>query len=55
MNEPDAPLPPPSSGHWDVALPPEVRALADQMTPLFYDDLKRLAHRERHRVGAGNT
>ena len=55
MNEPDAPLPPPSSGPWDVALPPEVRTLADQLTPLFYDDLKRLARRERHRVGAGNT
>ena len=55
MNEPDVPLAPPSSGQWDVALPPEVRTLADHLTPLFYDDLKRLAHRERHRVGAGTT
>ena len=39
----------------DEALPPEVRALADQLLPLFYDDLKRLAHRERSRVGAGAT
>ncbi len=55
MNEPDVPLASPSSGQWDVALAPEVRTLADHLTPLFYDDLKRLAHRERHRVGAGNT
>lgn len=32
-----------------------VTALADQLTPVFYEDLKRLAHRERRRVGAGNT
>lgn len=44
---PDAPL--------DGALIPAVRALADQLLPLFYDDLKRLAHRERSRVGAGAT
>ena len=36
-------------------LPLEVRGLADQLIPLFYDDLKRLAHRERTRVGAGAT
>ena len=36
--------------------PPESsRALADQLLPLFYDDLKRMAHRERNRVGAGAT
>ena len=40
---------------WDGALPPEVQTLADQLMPLFYDDLKRLAHRERSRVGAGAT
>lgn len=39
----------------DETLPPEVLGLADQLTPLFYDDLKRLAHRERTRVGAGMT
>jgi RNA polymerase sigma factor (TIGR02999 family) len=43
------------AGTWDEALPPEVSALADQLLPLFYDDLKRLAHRERRRVGAGAT
>ena len=40
---------------WSQSLAPEVRALADQLLPLFYDDLKRLAHRERSRVGAGAT
>ena len=39
----------------DEALLPEVRALADQLIPLFYDDLRRLAHRERSRVSAGAT
>ncbi|MEO8802659.1 MAG: ECF-type sigma factor [Rudaea sp.] len=40
---------------WSESLTPEVRTLADQLLPLFYDDLKRLAHRERSRVGAGAT
>jgi RNA polymerase sigma factor (TIGR02999 family) len=40
---------------WDAALPAGISALADQLMPLFYDDLKRLAHRERSRVGAGAT
>src|SRR5262249_43535300 len=40
---------------WDTALPADARALADQLFPLFYDDLRSLAHRERHRVGAGVT
>ena len=39
----------------DEALPPEVRALASELLPLFYDDLRRVAHRERARVGAGAT
>jgi RNA polymerase sigma factor (TIGR02999 family) len=39
----------------EAALPPAVRSLADQLLPLFYEDLKRLAHRERSRVGAGVT
>lgn len=33
----------------------EVRALADRLVPHFYDELKRVAHRERSRVGAGAT
>ncbi len=32
-----------------------VRALADRLVPHFYDELKRVAHRERSRVGAGAT
>ncbi len=32
-----------------------VRVLADQLLPLFYEELRRLAHRERGRVGAGAT
>lgn len=33
----------------------DVRALADELLPLFYSDLKRLARRERRRVGGGVT
>jgi RNA polymerase sigma factor (TIGR02999 family) len=33
----------------------EVRALADQLLPVFYEDLRRIGHRERRRVGAGET
>jgi RNA polymerase sigma factor (TIGR02999 family) len=40
---------------WDDAMPSDVRALADQLIPLFYDDLRRLAQRERRRVSAGET
>jgi RNA polymerase sigma factor (TIGR02999 family) len=39
----------------DPGVPAAVRLLADQLLPLFYADLKRLAHRERVRVGAGAT
>lgn len=40
---------------WDESLPPSVRRLADELLPLFYADLKRLARRERARVGASGT
>jgi RNA polymerase sigma factor (TIGR02999 family) len=40
---------------WDDALLPAVRTLADELMPLFYEDLKRVAHRERTKVGAGPT
>lgn len=40
---------------WQHDLPPAIRRLADELLPLFYSDLKRLAHRERARVGAGLT
>ena len=45
----------PHFDNWDTALPADARALADRLFPLFYDDLRRLAQRERHRVGAGVT
>ncbi|MGH8284423.1 MAG: ECF-type sigma factor [Steroidobacteraceae bacterium] len=32
-----------------------VRALADELLPLFYEDLRRIGRRERRRVGAGAT
>lgn len=43
------------AGAWDESLPPAVRSLADELLPIFYADLKRLARRERTRVGAGGT
>lgn len=42
-------------GGTDAAASDPVRALADRLVPHFYDELKRLAHRERSRVGAGAT
>jgi len=32
-----------------------LRALADELLPVFYDDLRRIGRRERRRVGAGET
>jgi RNA polymerase sigma factor (TIGR02999 family) len=46
---------PTDAAHWDATLSPEASVLADQLMPLFYADLKRLAQRERGRVGAGVT
>jgi RNA polymerase sigma factor (TIGR02999 family) len=34
---------------------PSVRALADELLPLFYDELRSIGRRERRRVGAGST
>jgi RNA polymerase sigma factor (TIGR02999 family) len=42
-------------GDWNAELPADTRALADQLFPLFYDELRRLAQRERRRLGAGAT
>jgi RNA polymerase sigma factor (TIGR02999 family) len=39
----------------DGDVPAPVRALADELLPVFYADLKRLARRERARAGAGAT
>lgn len=43
------------SGEWDTSLEPEVKATADTLLPVFYADLKRIAHRERNKVGADMT
>jgi RNA polymerase sigma factor (TIGR02999 family) len=42
-------------GSWSETMPPAVRALADELVPVFYDELKRVARHERYRVGAGVT
>jgi RNA polymerase sigma factor (TIGR02999 family) len=55
MSEPGRDHQIPHAAPWEETLSPEVRGLADQLIPLFYDDLKRLARRERSRVGAGAT
>ena len=46
---------PPASIGDDLHAPAEVRRLAAELMPLFYVDVKRLAQRERRRVGAGDT
>jgi RNA polymerase sigma factor (TIGR02999 family) len=46
---------PEADANWNPDVPAAVRLLADDLLPLFYADLKRLAHRERSRVGAGET
>jgi RNA polymerase sigma factor (TIGR02999 family) len=40
---------------WDTSVPADVIATADTLLPLFYADLKRIARRERAKVGAGIT
>jgi RNA polymerase sigma factor (TIGR02999 family) len=49
------PRPAPRPTEWDEQVAPSVRRLADELIPVFYAQLKRLAHRERARVGAGRT
>jgi RNA polymerase sigma factor (TIGR02999 family) len=51
----DSDLSAPRPDDWDPTLAGEVKTLADQLLPVFYADLKRAAHRERARVGAGMT
>ena len=43
------------AAEWDTTLSPDVRTTADTLMTIFYKDLKRMAHRERARVGAGMT
>jgi RNA polymerase sigma factor (TIGR02999 family) len=53
VTETDAAAPRPAD--WDPGVAGEVRATADALLPIFYADLKRIAHRERAKVGAGMT
>lgn len=43
------------SPDWDPTVTPAVRGLADELLPVFYAELKRVARRERARVGGGIT
>ncbi len=38
-----------------LGAPPETQQMARELLPLLYEDLRRMAHRERYRVGAGMT
>ncbi len=44
-----------SGDDWNAELSADARALADELFPVFYEELRRLAQRERRRVGAGAT
>ncbi len=39
----------------DVGSPPEIKRTAEELLPLFYDEVRRVARHERRRVGAGET
>jgi RNA polymerase sigma factor (TIGR02999 family) len=39
----------------DVGAPPDVKQTAEELLPLFYEEVRRAARRERRRVGAGET
>jgi len=39
----------------DIGTPSEVKRTAEQLLPLFYEDVRRMARRERRRVGAWET
>jgi len=55
MNEPQRTVGRNQGAEWDPDVSPSVRVLADDLLPIFYAELKRLAHRERARVRAGDT
>ncbi|HEY2394596.1 MAG TPA: ECF-type sigma factor [Rudaea sp.] len=42
-------------GNWNADLSADTRAIADQLFPIYYEELRRVAQRERRRVGAGAT
>jgi RNA polymerase sigma factor (TIGR02999 family) len=44
-----------SAASWDHDLADGVKGLADDLLPIFYDDLKRLARSQRRRVGPSET
>lgn len=39
----------------DTRIPAQLRRMAEELMPLFYADVRRLARHERRRVGAGDT
>jgi RNA polymerase sigma factor (TIGR02999 family) len=39
----------------DIGAPAEVKQTAQQLLPLFYEEVRRVARRERRRLGAGET
>jgi RNA polymerase sigma factor (TIGR02999 family) len=41
--------------HGDIGAPSDVRRTAEELLPLFYEEVRRAARRERRRVGAGET
>jgi RNA polymerase sigma factor (TIGR02999 family) len=45
----------PMAENVDLGAPPEVRHSAQELLPIFYEDVRRAARRERRRVGAGDT
>lgn len=53
--DPDQEVESASAEGGDEGLSSSTRRLADELLPIFYADLKRLARRERHRVGGGVT
>ncbi|MDE2347091.1 MAG: sigma-70 family RNA polymerase sigma factor [Gammaproteobacteria bacterium] len=42
-------------GEDDLGAPPQARRIARELLPMLYDDLRRIARRERYRVSAGAT
>lgn len=56
MADPDHPLPQDALARLETSTAPaEVRRIASELLPTFYDQLRRVAHRTRARLGAGQT
>lgn len=43
------------AGNDAIGAPPDIQQTAAELLPLFYEEVRRLARRERRRVGAGET